>query len=338
MFAAALYGLSIATTETISNVVPRTDTTGTIMDAHDSKVVFKDGLYHWFAASYGLCAEPKGSSGCNPTSVGSCGFATDHNVTLFTSPNLLTWTDAGVVFGAIGNLPPNSVLFAPKTVWNPSTKLWVMWFNYIVDNFHNSYYGVATSKSAAGPFTLAVAEVNTTRYQDNGDENLFVDTDGQGYMIYTSISAGHAVSIERMTPDFLGTLGQAASSGVISNPGVEAPAMWKRGGLYYAAFGDCCCYCEGGSAVSVYTATSPLGPYTARTSLGDLTSQATDIFAYVDDSGVEQFMYIGDHWQSAPDGMKGHDFTVWAPIQFSADGLSITTAGFDANFTVSVKQ
>ena len=326
------------TSEVISNVVPRTDTTGKIMDAHDSKIVFKDGLYHWFAASYGLCSEPANTTnGCATVGVGNCGFATDHNVTLFTSPDLHTWTDAGVVFGATGNLPPSSVLFAPKTVYNAETSSWIMWFNYIVGDFKHSYYGVATSTSAAGPFTLAVAQVNTTRYSDNGDENLFVDTDGSGYMIYTSIEEGHGVSVERMTPDFLGTLGATASSGIIGAGGVEAPAMFKRGEIYYVVFGGCCCYCGSGSPVTVYSATSPLGPYTKRTSLGNLMSQATDIFAYTDASGAEQFMYVGDHWQSAPDGIKGHDFTVWAPIHFDATGTSITTSGFEANFTVSVK-
>ena len=47
-------------------------------------------------------------------------------------------------------------------------------------------------------------------------------------------------------------------------------------------------------------------------------------------------MYIGDHWQSAPDGIKGHDFTVWAPLFFSADGQNVSTAGFQNAFRVSV--
>jgi hypothetical protein len=44
--------------------------------------------------------------------------------------------------------------------------------------------------------------------------------------------------------------------------------MFKRGNVYYATFGSCCCYCQSGSPVSVYTATSPLGPYTKRNVLG----------------------------------------------------------------------
>ena len=45
---------------TISNTKPRLDTAGKIMDAHDSKIIHLNGLYYWFAASYGECKEPAG--------------------------------------------------------------------------------------------------------------------------------------------------------------------------------------------------------------------------------------------------------------------------------------
>ena len=322
----------------ISNVIPRRDNTGAIMDAHDSKMVYdaETKTYYWFAASYGNCTEPPGNSGCASIKIGGCGFGTNHNVTLFTSKDLVTWDNQGVVFGAAGNLPANSVLFAPKTVYNPTTRQYVMWFNYIVGSFSASFYGIATSPTPTGPFKLVVSKVDTLQYTDNGDENIFVDDDGTGYFVYTSLEKGHSVSVERMLPNYNGTQGAAGSSGVIGDPNVEAPMMFKRNGTYYVVFGRCCCYCGSGSTVSVYTAASPLGPYTKRSSLGELRSQSTDIFGYIDSKGETQFMYIGDHWQSAPDGLKSHDFTVWAPLVFSADGLNVTTVGFQDQFSVDV--
>ena len=228
---------------------------------------------------------------------------TDHNVSLYTSPDLVTWTNAGVVFGAQGNLPPNSVLFAPKTVFNPTTQLFVMFFNYIVDTFSNSFYGVATSARAEGPFSLKVKNI-ALRYQDNGDENLLVDTDGTAFLIYTTLSHGHGMSIERLAPDYLSSLGAtdpAQSSGIFGDSNVEAPAVFKRGDIYYAVFGQCCCYCGSGSVVSVYTSSSALGPYTKRSVLAGegagaaaFGSQQTDIFAYTDSTGQAQFMYVGE--------------------------------------------
>ena len=41
------------------------------------------------------------------------------------------------------------------------------------------------------------------------------------------------------------------SSGVFGNSFVEAPAFFKRNGVYYALFGNCCCFCGHGSGIGV---------------------------------------------------------------------------------------
>ena len=64
-------------------------------------------------------------------------------------------------------------------------------------------------------------------------------------------------------------------------------------------------------------------------------SQQTDVFWYWDSAGEKQYMYVGDHWQSAPDGLKSHDFTVFAPLFFDASG-NVSSPGFLPSFTVDV--
>lgn len=209
----------------------------------------------------------EGGNGCATARVGSCGFQTDHNVTLYTTPDLVTWTNAGIAFSATGNLPPNSVLFAPKTVFNARYNNWVMFYNYIVGSFDNSFYGVATSPTPEGPFSVINHNLQL-QFEDNGDEGLFVDDDDTAYIIYTTLSKGHAMSIERLSENYTVSLGAAASSGIFGDTFVEAPAMFKRGSVYYATFGTCCCYCGSGSEVHVYTASNALGPYTKQSVLG----------------------------------------------------------------------
>ena len=51
-------------------------------------------------------------------------------------------------------------------------------------------------------------------------------------------------SVERLSADFCSPLGAAHSSGFFGQPFVEAPAMFRRGAVYYALFGLCCCYCQ----------------------------------------------------------------------------------------------
>jgi hypothetical protein len=346
-------------TTTISNVIPRVDEeTGGILDAHDSKVIVLadpktgDQTFYWFAASYGGCQEPATQSGCDPAPQpgSSCGFRSDHNVTLFVSNDLSRWETRGVVFEtATAGLPAGSVVFAPKTVYNSRTGEWVLWVNYIVGSFDQSFYAVASSRNPEGPFLLKNPRVTTMRYggKSNGDMNLFVDTKPnmkgdelhhpKAYVIYTSISDGHRISIEELTDDFYATKPEA-NSGFFGAAG-EAPVMWRNGGAYFVAFGSTCCYCAWGSVAAVYRSeTSPLGPWRdTGSSLGDLKSQATDVFAYRDgQSGAERFLYIGDRWQSAADGEKGHDFTVFAPLVETSDKSSFTTAGFQDEFSIDL--
>lgn len=56
----------------ISNVVPRVDQAGNILDAHDGNVFYDavSGQYVWIAASYGSCKEPAGNTGCSGAAPG----------------------------------------------------------------------------------------------------------------------------------------------------------------------------------------------------------------------------------------------------------------------------
>mmetsp|Transcript_3805 Transcript_3805/g.5771 ORF Transcript_3805/g.5771 Transcript_3805/m.5771 type:complete len:245 (+) Transcript_3805:284-1018(+) len=98
-----------------------------------------------------------------------------------------------------------------------------------------------------------------------GDFDVFVDTDGAGYLIY---GANYWTSIEKLSEDFLSSTGLNATwengpfgSTVSNDYFVEAPAMFKRGNTYYALFGHCCCYCLQGSGIIVHTSKSPMGPW-----------------------------------------------------------------------------
>ncbi len=380
---------------TISNVMPRRDTSNRIMDAHDGKVLgpfpHLGNRYLWYAASYGNCTEPSGNSGCKaPIAPGKCGFQLDHNVSLWSSHDLETWTPHGPVFQCAASGLSLAIMFCPKVLYNAQTDTWVMWVNAILgSNFGVSYYAVATAKQFTGPFELVSKNVSTLAYNDVGDFNLFQDDNGNGtaYVIYTShiqsAQITHRMSVEQLSPDYTSTMGLAGNSGFFGSSFVEAPALFKHAGTYFAVFGQCCCYCEAGSPVYVYIATHPLGPYSAQstppspidssvedeaaavnsgraaTTLSDTSSQRssfitheplvcadsaaaihaqqTDITSYIDADGQRQFIWIGDRWQQAPDGIKGHDPTYWGPLRFSPGGDAVLFMSFLNNFTISIR-
>jgi len=302
------------------------DTSGQIMDIHDGDTLKVGPTYFYYGAQYGSCKEPAGENGCADFGIGNCGFRLDHNVSLFTSDDLGTWHRQPVIF-EMKKHPIPGIMFCPKVIYNPPTKKYVLWYNWLPakgGGFGDSYYGVAVSNTPYGPFIIS--NINVTLGNPNtGDFALFLDDDGSGYIIYTALITGspisHRMSIEKLNPDFLSTQGLKANSGYFGDSFVEAPTMFKRNGHYFAVFGSCCCYCGVGSPVTYYRANAPLGPYTKGTLVTDssIHAQQTNILRYQSLEG-EQFMWQGDRWQSSPDGEKGHDFTYFGAITFDSNG------------------
>lgn len=195
-------------------------------------------------------------------------------------------------------------------------------------NFQKGTYLVATSASPAGPFDVIQPNVKT-HYPAPGDFSLLVDDDAAhtAYLIYTSVAMGHNMSVEQLDRTYSASMAVADpgkyNSGFLQDTFVEAPIIFKRGGLVYALTGHCCCFCKEGSGTFVYTAPSPLGPYTRQGQIGRYANgtsvthaQPNDAFPVVGADGSTSWVWTGDQWQSAPDHIKGHDFQYWAPLRF----------------------
>lgn len=295
-----------------------------------------------------------------------CGFALDHNVSVFTSPDLVRWTRVGLAFPWTAR--PRGIMYRPSVVWNSHTHKFVLWVNLVENTTHA--YAALVSASPAGPFVLAAPTVNLTNASRGGDYQLFVDDDNDAtaYAIYSSL---HWMAVEELTPDYLASTGR--SSGIFGPYFVEAPVMFKRAGVYYALFGHCCCFCEQGSGGYVYTAPAPLGPWTLQAPVeaadvicapagsgsgsgsdsgsGDPTpgqgclyggssqvavtrSQASYVVQVPTATGVT-LVWAGDRWGQSPDGIKGHEPQFWAPLQFFPDGRVRHLQWLD-NFTLDI--
>eukprot|EP00040_Diaphanoeca_grandis_P012382 m.62771 g.62771 ORF g.62771 m.62771 type:complete len:368 (+) comp23198_c0_seq2:680-1783(+) len=323
----------------ISNVVPRRDVHGILMDAHDGviKQWVHGGDYYWYGMEYGNVTE--GKTGCTQ-SHDAAGFRSDHNVSVWQSPNLVDWTLVTRESISIAERPLG-IYFRPKVLYNNNTKLFVMWVNYMhyPTPYHQGFYLSATSPSPTGPFTISNRNISMTQQQPAilCDFDLLCDTDGTAYIIYTvwrpvgpPIQSTH-MSVEQLTVDF--TASALKASPVFTGPAAmadEAPVIFRRKGVVYAMFGHGCCFCAGGSGVNVFTASHPLGPYTSssydiacqnaganiRTCNSVVHAQQNCIFDVETTSGIEM-MWTGDRWMSAPDHLKSHDFQYWMPLRWN---------------------
>jgi hypothetical protein len=287
----------------ISNATPRCDASGNILDAHD-------GCLHKFGDRFYLYGTAYGKTD---------GFGKSNHYCCYSSADLVTWKPEGDLL----TKPPEGVYYRPYVAYNAKTRKYVLWYNWY-PTLWDGQYGVATSDTPLGPFVIHNANVPVSQPKP-GDLGLFVDDDGMGYLIYTSIAKNHGIFVERLADDYLSSTQE--NSGLLAT-GCEAPVLFKRQGTYYALFDDCCCFCPGGTGARVYTAAKPLGPYTWKGGLNInrdakgvpiIHAQQTHVAQLPTPAGLS-YLWMGDRWGSTPDKIKGHDFQYCALLEFSQSG------------------
>jgi hypothetical protein len=125
------------------------------------------------------------------------------------------------------------------------------------------------------------------------------------------------------------------TTGDITDADVEAPILFERRGWYYLVYGSTCCFCAEGGGAQVQVARHPLGPWESlgvdlngwnrETNCGrPVPSQNNFVSRVTASDGATAYLFMGDLWTTAPDGLKSHDLQYWAPLSFD-DGVSPPT-------------
>ena len=145
---AFLCGLSLASIAysiEISNVVPRVDQNGSIIDSHEGNIFFFEKTYWYFGVAYppctGECAACNASEAC-------CTFE-NNTLTVLSSPDLSNWTLVS------SNLLPGSVVnqtvFLPSAAYSAATSTYALtWVEPGLSGAH-----IATATHPAGPWNVA---------------------------------------------------------------------------------------------------------------------------------------------------------------------------------------
>lgn len=76
--------------------------------------------------------------------------------------------------------------------------------------------------------------------------------------------------------------------------------------------------------------------YNGSTDVSVTRSQQNFVIEVPTTSNGIDYIWTGDRWQQAPDGIKGHDPQYWIPLEFHADGR-IKKVHWSDNFTIDVK-
>jgi len=172
----------------------------------------------------------------------------------FSSTDLLTWTDHGVIF-SLQDIP-----WAKKWAWAPDAM--ARNGKYYFYATADEQIGVAVADRPEGPFKDALGKPLIARGESGTrvmDPAVFVDDDGQAYLYFGQ----NAARVVKLKPDMVARDG----------PIVEVPLqnfhegiwMHKRNRMYYLSY--CAMETSTGemhSRLAYSTASSPLGPFTYR--------------------------------------------------------------------------
>jgi hypothetical protein len=359
----ALVAAAQAKLITIRNDVPRLDTDGNIIDAHSGMILPVNGVFYLYGERY-----------TNSTGFGPSPPQLFPKLVVYTSSDMQSWTYGGEV---LTDWPtkPFGTFFTPWAVYDKATNTFVLWFNAYLNGCCSGNWGVATSKDGLR-FTLATTNM-TGKYSVVDCNALFVDDDGAAYMLYTSETENHRVSIEVLTSNY-SSIVPGANKGLFPDGYVEGAILFKRGSTYYMSEGSCCCFCRGGAGVVVYKSESLNGPWVRqpldlncnRTDAGDICgafgerdhdpiriqAQGIGLSLIPLADGSTAYLWHGERWISAPFNnpacdsecatctedaryVKGHSYSYWIPLAFdNATGDVLPFAEFVDSFTLDIAE
>jgi hypothetical protein len=179
---------------------------------------------------------------------GRAGWFVMEDYHVYSSENLVDWTDHGVILDQTkvpwlnGRLPYN--MWAPDCVFKNGK----YYFYYPT----GGGIGVATADKPYGPFAPEAQPIQGARGIDPG---VLIDDDGSAYMFWSGIS------MAKLRDNMLELDSQPQQVQNLPRDGgiIEGPFPFKRNGIYYITYPHSI---KGGTERLEYsTASSPLGPY-----------------------------------------------------------------------------
>jgi hypothetical protein len=344
-----IIGATIARKVIVSNVTPRRDVKGNIIDAHDGCLVQFNNTYYIYGTVYGRCKQ----SGPICDLKNYCGFY-GNTFALYSSPDLANWTL--VTDNVVPEIKQDSnrvPYWMPNVAYNQRTQTFFMIFWSGHFGFLNSTVAIATSKTATGPFKLGRPITLKGASVVSSTTGLFVDSSGNAYIRYNTVAPAGSPRkhvVELLTDDWLDTTGKfSVIFSKVDYPWYEGGGMLEHKGQFYVMIGEDCCFCQWGGSSMVFTADHPLGEWkqVGETNycadgheppqhVADMTvnpCSPTNPYGMNFTIPAQQFnvavlsgrtetvnLYYGERFKSSADGLKADDFQAWIPLEFDPQG------------------
>lgn len=348
---------------TIRNDVLRYDTNGDVVDCHSGMVLAVNNTYYMYGERY-----------TNSTGYGPSPPVMWPKIVTYSSPDLVTWTYHGLAINNWPTAPYGTQ-FTPWAVYDKKTDTFVLWFNAYLNGCCAGNFGVATSKDGVN-FTMlsydiagtyAAVDCNALFIDDDGTGYNFYTSEAQDHRHsaqvmtpdYTNLTATNmglfpdhyvegGILFKRAGIYYAGygscsCFGRNGSGWIVySSPSISGPWVRQTFDLNCASDvpGDIC------------------GGYGERA--GDpiiVNAQGIGLSLLPLADGSTAYVWQGERWLSAAnnnpscpdecrpesgicaepaDYIKGHGFSYWTVLQFSANGTISPLGPFTDSFTLDL--
>ncbi len=176
---------------------------------------------------------------------------------LYTSTDMVNWTDHGVV----ASLKDFNWVYSDNGAWAPQCIERNGKFYLYCPVPNGLGIGVLVSDSPYGPFKDPIGKPLVKNSTEDIDPTVFIDDDGQAYLYWGNPNLWYV----KLNPDMISYSGEIIKdTSFAKRKGQpdpyhyqEGPWMWKHSGNYYMAYASTCCPEGIGYAMSK----SPTGPW-----------------------------------------------------------------------------
>jgi len=242
-------------------------------------------------------------------------------VTCYSSPDLssLSWKfeDTVLTVPYFKSLNPETGAWPPRVLFNAKNNQYVL-----IARPSNGYGGVVNVFTSSTPTGRFVFHNTMQNISSIGDFNVFVDTDGKGYLVGDYMPGRYTV-VYQLNADYYGV-----NTPWLANTGVaiEGLGMVKHGGTYFI-FGSGLTWWDPNDNFYL-TAPSPAGPWTNRGLFVPQGSRTYDSQTWhvlsVSGSAGTTCVFIGQRWLNFHDGRQ-----IWLPLVFNSNTTVATMQWYD---------
>ncbi|KAJ7106867.1 Arabinanase/levansucrase/invertase [Mycena crocata] len=290
----------LSTALAVSFIVPGavwSDTSGAKILAHGGHVIKVGSTFYWLGHSVAAGVQPN----------------------IYSSTDLMNWTHVGIASRAV------SGMYRPKFV--SSGGKW-----YIVGQVNREVVTLVTSGTSPASTAYTVTgspQLIPPSARSFSDMGVFVDDNGSSYLLTSADSNNLQINnINTGTPITIGT--RVADIG----GSLEAPGMFKAGGVYYLIMSQKTGYRP--DPDKVYWATALAGPWQGNT---DIAPESVNTYnsqnsaeLVITGSSTTSYLFLGDAWDANGTDASNYE---WLPIAVSASTHTLTLQNH-AMWTVNV--